>query len=148
MPTLAVVLAILIVVGLLLVTSTVKIVQEYERGVIFRLGRLVGARGPGLFSFADGENHATPIRRTDESNVHCCWGRTHVAGDDDGAISGRCVAIRRPAGCWRRVGNIRRSVAGQPAPQWDHANAYRRVGRARGWDYQYRCFVACHAAQE
>src|SRR3989337_2823792 len=27
----------------------VKIVQEYERGVIFRLGLLVGARGPGLF---------------------------------------------------------------------------------------------------
>jgi len=27
----------------------VKIVSEYERGVIFRLGRLVGARGPGLF---------------------------------------------------------------------------------------------------
>ena len=29
--------------------SAVKIVQEYERGVIFRLGRLVGAKGPGLF---------------------------------------------------------------------------------------------------
>ena len=29
--------------------SAIKIVQEYERGVIFRLGRLVGARGPGLF---------------------------------------------------------------------------------------------------
>lgn len=28
---------------------SVKIVNEYERGVIFRLGRLVGARGPGLF---------------------------------------------------------------------------------------------------
>jgi regulator of protease activity HflC (stomatin/prohibitin superfamily) len=27
----------------------VKIVTEYERGVIFRLGRLVGAKGPGLF---------------------------------------------------------------------------------------------------
>jgi regulator of protease activity HflC (stomatin/prohibitin superfamily) len=27
----------------------VRIVQEYERGVIFRLGRLVVARGPGLF---------------------------------------------------------------------------------------------------
>ncbi len=26
----------------------VRIVQEYERGVVFRLGRLVGARGPGL----------------------------------------------------------------------------------------------------
>src|SRR5713226_9565946 len=29
-------------------TASVKIVQEYERGVVFRLGRLVGARGPGL----------------------------------------------------------------------------------------------------
>lgn len=29
--------------------SAVKVVQEYERGVIFRLGRLVGPRGPGLF---------------------------------------------------------------------------------------------------
>ena len=28
--------------------SAIKIVQEYERGVVFRLGRLVGARGPGL----------------------------------------------------------------------------------------------------
>ena len=27
----------------------VRIVQEYERGVVFRLGRLQGARGPGLF---------------------------------------------------------------------------------------------------
>jgi len=31
-----------------LVTS-IRIVQEYERGVIFRLGRVVGAKGPGLF---------------------------------------------------------------------------------------------------
>jgi regulator of protease activity HflC (stomatin/prohibitin superfamily) len=29
--------------------SSIKIVQEYERGVIFRLGRCVGAKGPGLF---------------------------------------------------------------------------------------------------
>ena len=32
-----------------LVGSAVRIVQEYERGVIFRLGRLIGAKGPGLF---------------------------------------------------------------------------------------------------
>jgi len=32
-----------------LLSSAIKIVQEYERGVIFRLGRLVGAKGPGLF---------------------------------------------------------------------------------------------------
>jgi len=33
----------------ILVAMAVRIVAEYERGVIFRLGRLVGARGPGLF---------------------------------------------------------------------------------------------------
>jgi len=32
-----------------ILSSAVRIVQEYERGVIFRLGRLVGPRGPGLF---------------------------------------------------------------------------------------------------
>ncbi len=35
--------------GIIVWFFTVKIVAEYERGVIFRLGRLVGARGPGLF---------------------------------------------------------------------------------------------------
>jgi regulator of protease activity HflC (stomatin/prohibitin superfamily) len=38
---------VLLLIGLL--SSAIKIVQEYERGVIFRLGRLVGAKGPGLF---------------------------------------------------------------------------------------------------
>ena len=33
----------------LFVFMAVKIVQEYERGVIFRLGRLQGPKGPGLF---------------------------------------------------------------------------------------------------
>ncbi len=34
---------------LFVLLSAVRIVQEYERGVIFRLGRFVGAKGPGLF---------------------------------------------------------------------------------------------------
>jgi regulator of protease activity HflC (stomatin/prohibitin superfamily) len=34
---------------LIILSSAIKICKEYERGVIFRLGRLVGARGPGLF---------------------------------------------------------------------------------------------------
>ena len=34
---------------LILLASAIKIVKEYERAVIFRLGRVVGARGPGLF---------------------------------------------------------------------------------------------------
>ncbi len=40
---------VLIVFLFVLLTSAVKVVKEYERGVIFRLGRLVGAKGPGLF---------------------------------------------------------------------------------------------------
>jgi regulator of protease activity HflC (stomatin/prohibitin superfamily) len=32
-----------------LVAAAVRIVAEYERGVIFRLGRVIGAKGPGLF---------------------------------------------------------------------------------------------------
>jgi len=39
----------IVLVLLILIPMTVKIVTEYERGVIFRLGRLVGAKGPGLF---------------------------------------------------------------------------------------------------
>jgi len=38
-----------LVVLLLFLASAVRIVQEYERGVIFRLGRCVGAKGPGVF---------------------------------------------------------------------------------------------------
>ena len=34
---------------LILLPMTIKIVKEYERGVVFRLGRLVGAKGPGIF---------------------------------------------------------------------------------------------------
>lgn len=41
--------ALLAFVALMVVLSSIKIVPEYERGVIFRLGRLMGARGPGLF---------------------------------------------------------------------------------------------------
>lgn len=40
----------LVIVFFLLVVllAAIKIVQEYERGVVFRLGRFVGVRGPGL----------------------------------------------------------------------------------------------------
>lgn len=36
------------VVVFVLLVAGIKVIKEYERGVIFRLGRLVGARGPGL----------------------------------------------------------------------------------------------------
>jgi len=42
----AIIAAIIIVLFLLM--SAIRIFREYERGVVFRLGRLVGTRGPGL----------------------------------------------------------------------------------------------------
>lgn len=41
-------LVVIVVFVLFVLFSTVKVVQEYERGVVFRLGRLMGPRGPGL----------------------------------------------------------------------------------------------------
>ncbi len=40
---------IIAIVAIIFIGMAVKVVPEYERGVLFRLGRLVGARGPGLF---------------------------------------------------------------------------------------------------
>ncbi len=42
-----VVISVVAIVGI--VSSSVKVVKEYERAIIFRLGRLTGARGPGVF---------------------------------------------------------------------------------------------------
>lgn len=39
----------IIFIGIPLAASAIRVVKEYERGVIFRLGRLVGAKGPGIF---------------------------------------------------------------------------------------------------
>jgi len=44
-----IVLGIIVLFVIILIPMTVKIVPEYERGVIFRLGRLIGAKGPGFF---------------------------------------------------------------------------------------------------
>jgi len=39
----------LVIVAIIILMTAVRVVTEYERGVIFRLGRLIGAKGPGLF---------------------------------------------------------------------------------------------------
>src|SRR6266851_2976026 len=55
-------LVIVLVLLFVVASAAIKIVQEYERGVIFRLGRLVGARGPGLFFLIPG---AEAMRKVD-----------------------------------------------------------------------------------
>jgi regulator of protease activity HflC (stomatin/prohibitin superfamily) len=38
----------ILIIAIILFFASIRIVQEYERGVVFRLGRCVGTRGPGL----------------------------------------------------------------------------------------------------
>ena len=44
----------LIIFILILAAAAIKILREYERGVIFRLGRLIGAKGPGIIFIIPG----------------------------------------------------------------------------------------------
>ncbi len=41
-------LVVLLAVGLAMAAASVRILREYERAVVFRLGRLIGKKGPGL----------------------------------------------------------------------------------------------------
>jgi regulator of protease activity HflC (stomatin/prohibitin superfamily) len=44
-----VVIGVIVVIIILLLLSAIRVVQQYERGVIFVLGRLIGPKGPGIF---------------------------------------------------------------------------------------------------
>ncbi|HOK14999.1 MAG TPA: SPFH domain-containing protein, partial [Candidatus Kapabacteria bacterium] len=33
---------------ILIISSSIKVIREYERAVVFRLGRLIGSKGPGI----------------------------------------------------------------------------------------------------
>ena len=44
-----IVIAAVVLFLLFILSAAVKVVPEYQRGVIFRLGRVIGAKGPGLF---------------------------------------------------------------------------------------------------
>jgi regulator of protease activity HflC (stomatin/prohibitin superfamily) len=41
-------LGIIVFLVLIILSNAIRILKEYERGVIFRLGRLIGAKGPGI----------------------------------------------------------------------------------------------------
>ncbi|MFZ0040793.1 MAG: slipin family protein [Solirubrobacteraceae bacterium] len=43
-----IVVCVLLVLGLTAAASSIRVLREYERGVVFRLGRLIEQRGPGL----------------------------------------------------------------------------------------------------
>lgn len=39
----------IIVLAVIILSSSIKVIPEYERAVLFRLGRMIGVKGPGLF---------------------------------------------------------------------------------------------------
>ena len=42
-------LGVIVLIGIMLISSSVRVLREYERAVVFRLGRYAGVKGPGLF---------------------------------------------------------------------------------------------------
>ncbi len=44
-----IIVALVVIILLMVVFSAIRVVQQYERGVIFVLGKLTGAKGPGIF---------------------------------------------------------------------------------------------------
>ena len=43
-----VIFSILVIFAIIILANAIRILREYERGVIFRLGRLIGSKGPGI----------------------------------------------------------------------------------------------------
>ena len=102
--------AIVVVVAIFVVAvlvSAIKIVKEYERGVIFRLGRVQGGpKGPGLFLLYPLEhqssnrtqrrNDSTPRRRNGENQASVMLSRTEYPRNryySTGALVDRMVKI-------------------------------------------------------
>ena len=48
MPAALIFIVLVVFVGLSIFANAVRVVREYERLVVFRLGRLIGEKGPGL----------------------------------------------------------------------------------------------------
>ena len=44
----SIIFAMLVIFGIIILSNAIRVLREYERGVVFRLGRLIGAKGPGI----------------------------------------------------------------------------------------------------
>src|SRR5471030_2649040 len=97
MPILDVILIALVVIGL----SGLRVAQEYERGVVFRLGRYKGLRGPGLYWIIP-----LGIERSVIIDIRT---RT-VSAEQQETITRDSVTIKVNAVLWYRVEEAAKSV--------------------------------------
>jgi len=81
--------------------SGLRIAQEYERGVVFRLGRYVGLRGPGLYWIIP-----LAIERSRTIDIRT---RT-VAAEQQQTITRDSVTINVNAVLWYRITDAEKSV--------------------------------------
>src|SRR5271167_3740621 len=97
MPILDIAMIVLLVVAL----SGLRVAQEYERGVIFRLGRFKGLRGPGLYWIIP-----LAIERSVTVDIRT---RT-VSAEQQETITRDSVTIKVNAVLWYRITDAARSV--------------------------------------
>ena len=75
-------IALILVFVMFLLYNTIKILKEYERGVIFFLGRFQSVKGPGLIILIPGlqkNDQGGPARhRTGCANTGCYFARQRV----------------------------------------------------------------------
>src|SRR5215813_6005312 len=100
MAPLMILILIAIIVGVILLTG-LRIAQEYERGVVFRLGRYVGLRGPGLYWIIP-----LGIERSVTIDVRT---RT-VSAEQQETITRDSVTVRLNAVLWYRITDAAKSV--------------------------------------
>src|SRR5215813_8016890 len=100
MAPLMILILIAIIVGVILLTG-LRIAQEYERGVVFRLGWYVGLRGPGLYWIIP-----LGIERSVTIDIRT---RT-VSAEQQETITRDSVTVKLNAVLWYRVVDAPKSV--------------------------------------
>jgi regulator of protease activity HflC (stomatin/prohibitin superfamily) len=88
-------------IGVLILLTGIRIAQEYERGVIFRLGRFTGLRGPGLYWI---------IPLGIESSMIIDIRTRTVSAEQQETITRDSVTIKVNAVLWYRVVDAAKSV--------------------------------------
>ena len=91
----------IIVVVLVIALTGIRIAQEYERGVVFRLGRYVGLRGPGLYWIVP-----LGIERSVTIDIRT---RT-VSAEQQETITRDSVTVKLNAVLWYRVTDAAKAV--------------------------------------
>ena len=85
----------------LLLGSSVRVITQYERGVVFRFGRLPAApRGPGLTLIAPGRRPDAQGQHADRHHAGARAGGHHPRQRDGAGRRGRLLPGRRPVRAW------------------------------------------------